>query len=92
MPGVFADESAGCTTGLQNCSLPEALCFQFAWLLCNFTDPLGMVGRDTHSLSSPHNSLFSGFGGGPKLCLWGNWACFLQCGHQVLLLWAQSGA
>lgn len=70
MPGAFADESTGCTTGQQNCSLPEALCFQFAWLLYNFTDPLGMVGRDAHSLSSPRNSLFSGFRGGPKLCLW----------------------
>lgn len=70
MPGAFADESTGCTTGLQNCTLPEALCFQFAWLLYNFTDPLGMVGRGTHSLSSPYNSLFSGFGGGLKLCLW----------------------
>lgn len=29
MPGAFADENTGCTTGLQNCSLSKALCFQF---------------------------------------------------------------
>lgn len=37
MPGAFADDNAGCTTGLQNCSMPKALCFRFVWLLFNST-------------------------------------------------------
>lgn len=75
MPGAFADESTGCTAGLQNCSLPKALCLQFAWLLYNFADPLGMVGRDTHThthrVFPPPTILCSVvFCGGPKLHLW----------------------
>lgn len=37
MPGAFADENTGCTSGLQNCSLPKALCFWLLWFLFNST-------------------------------------------------------
>lgn len=68
MPGAFADESTGSTTGLENCSLLKALCFWFACLLYNFPDPLGVAGRDTHVLFPPE-SLLSGLGGASKLRL-----------------------
>lgn len=75
MPGAFADESTGCTTGLQNCSLPKALCFRFAWLLYNFTSSLlipwsggGEAPRDIPSLTSP-SSLLRRLGDASRLCL-----------------------
>lgn len=37
MPGAFADENTGCTTGLQNSSLPKALWFWLLWFLFNST-------------------------------------------------------
>lgn len=85
MPGAFADDSAGCTTGLQNCSLLKALWFRFAWLLYNFPDPLEVVvewwvGTRTVFPPLPPLSLLSGLGGASKLSAWEKLGMFLAVG------------
>lgn len=72
MPGAFADERTGCATGLQDCSLPKALCFPFAWLLCNFTSTSLVIQEGwwagTHTVILPC-SVLGEAGGASKLCL-----------------------